>query len=74
MDIRSAKELVKKANNGYTLRKSYSGTLGYDDVFAFVISKGRTQNRFVVVYPDGTVSGVDGPMAAMIANSLTEVN
>jgi len=73
MDIRSAKELAKKENSGYSILKSYSGTLGYDDVFAFVISKGGTQRRFVVVYPDNTVSGVDGPMAAMIANSLTEV-
>lgn len=73
MDIRSAKELARKANSGYSILKSYSGRLGDDDVFAFVISKGGIQNRFVVVYPDGTVSGVDGPMAAMVANSLTEV-
>lgn len=73
MDIRSAKELVKKENTGYSIRKSYSGQIGYDDVFAFVISKGRIQNRFVIVYPDGTISGVDGSMAAMIARSLTEV-
>jgi hypothetical protein len=73
MDIRSAMELVKKANSGYHILKSYSGQLGYDEVFAFVISKGGTQNRFVIVYPDETVSDVDGIMAAMIVNSLIEV-
>lgn len=73
MDIRSAKELAKKANSGYSILKSYSGNLGGDDVFAFVISKSRMDRRFVVVYPDGTISGVDGPMAAMVANSLKEV-
>lgn len=73
MDIRSAKELAKKANSGYSILKSYFGRLGDDDVFAFIISKGRGQRRFVVVYPDKTVSGVDGPMAAMVANSLKEV-
>ena len=73
MDIRSAKELAKKANSGYSIVKSYSGRLGDDDVFAFIISNGRIDRRFIVVYSDGTVSGVDGPMAAMVANSLTEV-
>ncbi len=73
MDILGAKNLVRKVNAGYSIVKSYSGRLGHDDVFAFVISKGGTQRRFVVVYSDGTVSGVDGSMAAMIANSLTEV-
>lgn len=73
MDIRSAKKLAIKANNGYSISKSYFGRLGYDDVFAFVISKGKMDNRFVVVYPDETVSGVDGSMAAVIARSLTEV-
>ncbi len=73
MDIRSAKRLAVKANDGYSVLKSYFGRLGYDDVFAFVISKSKMDNRFVVVYPDETVSGVDGPMAAIIANSLTEV-
>lgn len=66
-------ELVKKANSGYRILKSYSGHLGYDEVFAFVISKGITQNRFLIVYHDGTISDVDGSMAAMIANSLIEV-
>lgn len=73
MNKRSAEELVKKANKGYFIRKAYYGKLGDDDVFAFVISNGGIQNRFVVVYSDGTVSGVDGPMAAMVANSLKEV-
>lgn len=73
MDLRSAKELAKKANPGYSIAKSYSGRLGDDDVFAFVIFKGITQKRFIIVYPDETVSGVDGSMAAMIVNSLTEV-
>ena len=49
MDIRSSKELAKKANSGYSILKSYSGTLGYDDVFAFVITRGTSQNRFGVV-------------------------
>ena len=73
MNKRSAEELVKKANKGYFILKAYSGRLGDDDVFAFVISNGGPANQFVVVYPDETVSGVDGPMAATVANSLKEV-
>lgn len=73
MDIRSAKKLAIKANDGYSVVRSYFGRLGQDDVFAFVLSKGAIQNRFVVVYPDETVSGVDGSMAGMIAKSLIEV-
>ena len=73
MNKRSAEELVKKAYEGYSILKAYSGILGDDDIFAFVISNGGPARHFVVVYPDGTVSGVDGPMAAAIANSLNEV-
>lgn len=72
MDIKGAKKLVLEQYAGKDIQKTYSGNLGEDSVFGFIVGDGY-DNCFVVVYEDGELREVNGPMAGAVARSLKEV-
>lgn len=72
MDLKGAKKAVSKQYPGKDILKSYSGKLDKDSVFGFIVGDGY-DNRFAVVYEDGELREVNGPMAGAVARSLKEV-
>lgn len=72
MDIKGAKKKVNEQYPDKEILKSYSGKLDEDNVFGFIVGDGY-DNCFVVVYEDGELREVNGPMAGAVARSLTEV-
>ena len=72
MDLKGAKNKVLKEFPGSEISKSYSGTIGDDSVFGFIVGNGY-DNHFVVVYDDGELREVTGSLAGTIARSLKEV-
>jgi len=72
MDIKGAKTLILKQYPGKEILKAYSGNLSEDSVFGFIVGDGY-DNCFVVVYEDGELREVNGPMAGAVARSLKEV-
>ncbi len=73
MDVKGAKKIVLAQYPGQTIIKSYSGNLEDDFVFGFIVGDGY-DNHFVVVYSDGELREVTGPLAGAIARSLKEVH
>lgn len=72
MDIKGAKKKVTNQYPGKEIFKTYSGKLGDDSVLGFIVGDGY-DNCFVVVYDDGELREVNGPMAGAVARSLKEV-
>ena len=72
MDIKSAQKLVMMGFPKYSISKSYSGKIGSEEVFGFIINKGIS-GKFIVVYTDGTVTETTGLMAESMMKSLKEV-
>ncbi len=72
MDLKGAKKKVLNEFPGYEISKSYSGTLGDDSVFGFIVGNDY-DNHFVVVYFSGELREIPGPIAGSIARSLNEV-
>lgn len=72
MDLKGAKKIVLSQYPKQAISKSYSGMLGDDSVFGFIVGDGY-DNHFVVVYSDGELREVTGPMAGSVARSLKEV-
>ena len=72
MDIKGAKKLVLEQYPGKDVQKTYSGKLGEDSVFGFIVGNGY-DNCVVVVYDNGELREVNGPMAGAVARSLKEV-
>ena len=72
MDLKGAKKIVLAQYSQQTITKSYSGKLGYDSVFGFIVGDGY-DNHFVIVYSDGELREITGPLAGSIARSLKEV-
>ena len=72
MDIKGAKKKVLEQYTQQEIFNSYTGTIGSDSVFGFIVGNGY-DNCFVVVYEDGELREVNGPMAGTIARSLKEV-
>ena len=74
MDLKGAKRIVL-AQYQYpkqTISKSYYGNLGDDSVFGFIVGDGY-DNHFVIVYSDGEMREITGPLVGSVARSLKEV-